>query len=107
MGASWRVGIDDRPTQLVTGGLFSLSRNPIFSGMLLTLAGFILIASAAWLIVACAVALDASEVRITTRARSLPFGVGAGNSGEPDTSVYRQSHGAVRDMLPMESTAAA
>jgi protein-S-isoprenylcysteine O-methyltransferase Ste14 len=30
-GASWRVGIDERrPGDLVTGGVFALSRNPIF-----------------------------------------------------------------------------
>lgn len=39
MGASWRIGIDDRPTGLVTGGLFRFVRNPIFSAMLLMAAG--------------------------------------------------------------------
>jgi len=39
MGASWRIGIDERPTALVTGGPFALVRNPIFSGMLLAFAG--------------------------------------------------------------------
>lgn len=34
MGASWRIGIDQRHrTELVTSGLFGLSRNPIFLGM--------------------------------------------------------------------------
>ncbi len=46
MGRAWRIGIDDRPTNLVTSGLFSLSRNPIFSGMILTLIGAALIAPA-------------------------------------------------------------
>jgi len=49
MDTAWRIGIDDRPTQLVTGGLFALSRNPIFSGMFLTLAGVVLIAPAPWM----------------------------------------------------------
>jgi protein-S-isoprenylcysteine O-methyltransferase Ste14 len=44
MGRSWRIGIDDRPTALVTHGLFRLSRNPIFTGMTLTLGGFLLVA---------------------------------------------------------------
>ncbi|PZR12050.1 MAG: isoprenylcysteine carboxyl methyltransferase [Archangium gephyra] len=35
MGASWRIGVDAREqTSLVTGGLFSVVRNPIFTGML-------------------------------------------------------------------------
>jgi protein-S-isoprenylcysteine O-methyltransferase Ste14 len=48
MGRSWRIGIDDRPTDLIADGLFAWSRNPIFSGMILTLIGAILIAPAAW-----------------------------------------------------------
>ena len=43
MGASWGIGIDDRSTELVTRGLFGLVRNPIFSGLLLALLGFVLI----------------------------------------------------------------
>jgi protein-S-isoprenylcysteine O-methyltransferase Ste14 len=35
MGASWRIGVPkDGPGDLVTGGLFAWSRNPIFVGML-------------------------------------------------------------------------
>jgi protein-S-isoprenylcysteine O-methyltransferase Ste14 len=48
MGASWRVGIDDRPTGLVTGGVFGLVRNPIFTGMLLVLAGYACLTPAWW-----------------------------------------------------------
>ena len=48
MGASWRVGIDDRPTELVTGGLFRVVRNPIFTALLVFLAGFALLAAAWW-----------------------------------------------------------
>ena len=44
MGNSWRIGIDaDNKTQLVTHGVFGISRNPIFLGMRLTLLGFFLI----------------------------------------------------------------
>ena len=48
MGRSWRIGIDDRPTDLIADGLFAWSRNPIFSGMILTLVGAVLIAPAVW-----------------------------------------------------------
>ena len=44
MGNSWRIGIDEQnQTNLVTTGLFSISRNPIFFGMQNTLAGFFLL----------------------------------------------------------------
>jgi len=44
MGNSWRVGIDlSARTELKTKGLFSVSRNPIFLGMLITLTGIFLI----------------------------------------------------------------
>lgn len=44
MGKSWRIGIDsENKTDLVTTGLYSRVRNPIFLGMLLTILGFFLI----------------------------------------------------------------
>ena len=43
MKNSWRIGIDaDMKTKLVTSGLFSISRNPIFFGMIITLIGLFL-----------------------------------------------------------------
>jgi protein-S-isoprenylcysteine O-methyltransferase Ste14 len=40
MGRSWRIGIDANvKTKLVANGLFRLSRNPIFFGMMVQLAG--------------------------------------------------------------------
>lgn len=43
MGNSWRIGIDEeKQTALVRSGLFRFSRNPIFLGMIVTLAGFFL-----------------------------------------------------------------
>lgn len=44
MGRSWRIGIDrgEQPP-LVRHGLFGRSRNPIFLGVRLTLAGFVLV----------------------------------------------------------------
>jgi protein-S-isoprenylcysteine O-methyltransferase Ste14 len=66
MGASWRVGIDDRPTALVTGGLFRCVRNPIFSGMFLTLTGIVLLAPSPWSIMGLfwAVSLVAIQTRL-------------------------------------------
>ncbi len=44
MSNSWRVGIDhSAKTELKTNGLFSVSRNPVFLGMLVTLAGMFFI----------------------------------------------------------------
>jgi protein-S-isoprenylcysteine O-methyltransferase Ste14 len=44
MGKSWRIGIDVRnKTELVQGGVFRLSRNPIFLGMIATLTGMFLV----------------------------------------------------------------
>ena len=48
MGASWRIGIDDRRTELVTEGLFRYSRNPIFTGMLCIVCGYMLVLPAWW-----------------------------------------------------------
>src|SRR4051794_24459302 len=44
LGASWRIGIEEgaRPG-LVTDGLYRVSRNPIFLGMFLTLAGLVVL----------------------------------------------------------------
>lgn len=40
MKNSWRIGIDnDMKTELVTSGLFSISRNPVFLGMIVSLIG--------------------------------------------------------------------
>lgn len=44
MADSWRIGIDQKnETQLITRGLFSISRNPIFLGILIADAGLFLV----------------------------------------------------------------
>jgi protein-S-isoprenylcysteine O-methyltransferase Ste14 len=44
MKNSWRIGIDNEiPTELISNGLFSYSRNPIFFGMILSLLGLFLV----------------------------------------------------------------
>ncbi len=44
MANSWRIGIDEKnKTELVTNGLFSISRNPIFLGVMIANFGLFLI----------------------------------------------------------------
>ena len=44
MGSSWRIGIDeDNLTELITSGVFGISRNPIFLGMRVNLLGLFLV----------------------------------------------------------------
>ena len=44
MGDAWRIGVDaSEKTELVVGGMFSVSRNPIYSGMLLLGIGFVIL----------------------------------------------------------------
>jgi protein-S-isoprenylcysteine O-methyltransferase Ste14 len=44
MSNSWRIGIDEiNKTELVTKGVFGISRNPIFLGMMVTVWGLFLI----------------------------------------------------------------
>ena len=44
MANSWRIGIDEKnKTELVTSGLFSFSRNPIFLGVMIANIGLLLI----------------------------------------------------------------
>ncbi len=67
MGASWRIGIDaERKTALVRHGIFRLSRNPIFLGMMATLLGLFFVAPNALtlLIVGLGVALIQIQVRL-------------------------------------------
>lgn len=60
MGASWRIGVDPgERTELVTGGPFTVVRNPIFTTMALTAAGLTLMAPT-WVGLAGLVALLAS-----------------------------------------------
>ncbi len=44
MGNSWRIGIDEKNrTQLKTNGLFGLSRNPVFLGIIISMLGLLLV----------------------------------------------------------------
>ena len=48
MGASWRIGIDDEPTELCTKGLYGVVRHPIYTGIVICLLGVLLVAPTAW-----------------------------------------------------------
>lgn len=54
MGRSWRIGIDqEHETELKVAGLFAVSRNPIFLGMIVALVGvFLVLPNAITLVVA-------------------------------------------------------
>lgn len=65
MGASWRIGIDASPTALVTGGLFGVVRNPIFTAMLAMMLGLALVTPAAWTVLGWVYA--ATVIAIQTR----------------------------------------
>ncbi|WP_223830331.1 methyltransferase family protein [Nocardiopsis quinghaiensis] len=68
MGASWRVGVDpDERTGLVTGGVFALVRNPVFTAMGLLLAGLVAAVPA----VPSAAALAVFAVAVQTQVRAV------------------------------------
>jgi protein-S-isoprenylcysteine O-methyltransferase Ste14 len=65
MGASWRIGVDQSErTDLVTGGVFSLCRNPIYTFMLVAWIGLALLVPT-WLSIASVpAAVLAFEVQV-------------------------------------------
>ncbi|TKK85952.1 isoprenylcysteine carboxylmethyltransferase family protein [Herbidospora galbida] len=72
MGASWRVGVDaDERTDLVTTGVFGLVRNPIFTAMVVALAGLPLLVPT-WVSVAALLSLVAA-VEIQVRVVEEPY----------------------------------
>ncbi|HMA26877.1 MAG: methyltransferase family protein [Solirubrobacterales bacterium] len=57
MGESWRIGVsDEERTDLITGGWFSICRNPIYTAMIVGWTGFALMVPA-WLGLTAAVAI--------------------------------------------------
>jgi protein-S-isoprenylcysteine O-methyltransferase Ste14 len=72
MGASWRIGVsDDQDTDLVTGGWFSLVRNPIYSAMIVGWTGFALMVPT-WLSIAGVVVI-AVGLELQVRAVEEPY----------------------------------
>jgi protein-S-isoprenylcysteine O-methyltransferase Ste14 len=66
MANSWRIGIDEKnKTKLVTKGLFSISRNPIFLGIMIANIGlFFVIPNAFTLLI-----ISLSTISINTQIR--------------------------------------
>lgn len=65
MGPSWRIGVDSAEvTELVTAGPFARVRNPIFSAMLLAVAGFFLLIPNVVALVAVAALLVGLEAQV-------------------------------------------
>lgn len=72
MGNSWRIGIDEKnSTNLVTHGLFRFCRNPVFLGMLFTLAGFLMILPNAITLLAFCLGYVLIQVQIRTEEEFL------------------------------------
>lgn len=71
MGVAWRVGIDDRPTALVSHGLFRVCRNPVFTGMLLALLGIVAIAPSPWSLGLWGVTAAAMGLQVRLEERHL------------------------------------
>jgi len=65
MGASWRIGVEHgERTDLVTGGLFGLVRNPIFTGMVVFGLGLALLVPNLPTLLGAALALATIEAQV-------------------------------------------
>jgi protein-S-isoprenylcysteine O-methyltransferase Ste14 len=72
MGESWRIGVDDEERlDLVTGGWFSVIRNPIYTAMIVGWIGFALMVPT-WLGIA-AVPVTALALELQVRAVEEPY----------------------------------
>jgi protein-S-isoprenylcysteine O-methyltransferase Ste14 len=67
MGRSWRIGVDPgEKTELVTDGLFKLSRNPIYCGMVAMAVGVALMVPNPVSLAAVALFIVAVELQVRT-----------------------------------------
>ncbi|PSK93697.1 phospholipid methyltransferase [Murinocardiopsis flavida] len=72
MGASWRIGVDDSEhTELVTGGVFALVRNPIFTAIGVLLGG--MVAAVPSLLSVAALGVFVAAVQIQVRGVEEPY----------------------------------
>ena len=72
MGDAWRIGVDPgERTALVTGGVFELARNPIFTGMIATQVGVVLMVPS-WL-TGLSLLLLVAGIEIQVRSVEEPY----------------------------------
>lgn len=72
MGDAWRIGVDPgERTALVTGGVFGLARNPIFTGMIATQVGVVLMVPS-WL-TGLSLLLLVAGIEIQVRSVEEPY----------------------------------
>jgi protein-S-isoprenylcysteine O-methyltransferase Ste14 len=65
MGASWRIGVDESErTELVTGGVFALCRNPIYTFMVIAWLGLALLVPTWLSLASIPVGIVAFEVQV-------------------------------------------
>jgi protein-S-isoprenylcysteine O-methyltransferase Ste14 len=65
MGASWRIGVDESErTELVTRGVFTLCRNPIYTFMVIAWVGFALLVPTSLSLASIPVGIVAFEVQV-------------------------------------------
>ncbi len=94
MGASWRVGVDDgERTELVTGGVFALVRNPIYTAMIVTVAG--LTAMAPTPVSVLGLILSVAAIEFQVRAVEEPY------LRRVHGDAYRRYTAAVGRFLPL------
>lgn len=79
MSSSWRIGIDEEnKTQLVTKGLFSISRNPIFLGIMIANIGLFLVIPNAFTLMITSLSTTSinTQIRLEEEFLKREFGKG-------------------------------
>lgn len=65
MGKSWRIGVDEtEKTELVTHGMFSFSRNPIYFGMLIVGLGFMVLVPHSFMVICFILAFVGIDLQV-------------------------------------------
>lgn len=65
MGKSWRIGVDEsEKTELVMHGMFSMSRNPIYFGMLVVGLGFMVLVPHVFMVICFVLAFIGIDLQV-------------------------------------------